>query len=136
MARRVKRARGTTKARKREPAWTRLSDDELLQKRFCDLRLSLRHSAIERHVRTLEKDLRRRGIRFHPHVWLSTEWFSPDGVPGIAIPCGFSEGLPVSLQVLGPAFGEEAIFRAAYAYEQATTWHMARPDMTDASVSP
>lgn len=58
------------------------------------------------------------------------------GLPGIAIPCGFSEGLPVSLQVLGPAFGEEAIFRAAYAFEQATTWHTARPELAGASVSP
>jgi hypothetical protein len=73
-------------ARKREPAWVRLSDEELLQKRFCDLRLSLKHSAVERHMRKLVADLRRRGIRFRPHLWLSTEWFSPDGVPGIAVP--------------------------------------------------
>ncbi len=31
-------------------------------------------------------ELARRGIRFRPHAWLSTEWFSPDGVPGLAIP--------------------------------------------------
>jgi aspartyl-tRNA(Asn)/glutamyl-tRNA(Gln) amidotransferase subunit A len=49
------------------------------------------------------------------------------GLPGIAIPCGFSEGMPVSLQVLGPAFGESAMLRAAYAYEQATNWHKQRP---------
>ncbi len=42
------------------------------------------------------------------------------GLPGIAIPCGFSEGLPVSLQVLGGAFGEVNVLRAAHAYEQAT----------------
>jgi len=44
------------------------------------------------------------------------------GLPGIAIPCGFSEGLPVSLQVLGGAFGEVNVLRAAHAYEQATNW--------------
>lgn len=49
------------------------------------------------------------------------------GLPGIAIPCGFSGGLPVSLQVLGRAFGEPEVFRAAYAYEQATNW----PTMPD-----
>jgi aspartyl-tRNA(Asn)/glutamyl-tRNA(Gln) amidotransferase subunit A len=49
------------------------------------------------------------------------------GLPGVAIPCGFSDNLPVSLQVLGSAFGEEMILRAAYAYEQATSWHTARP---------
>ena len=71
--------------RQREPSWVQLSDEALLQKRFRDLRLTLKHSSIEQHVRKLEEDLRRRGIRFRPHLWLSTEWFSPDGVPGIAI---------------------------------------------------
>lgn len=66
--------------------WTRLSDTELLQQRFCDLRLTLRHSMVERHMRDLHTDLRRRGIRFKPHLWLSVEWFSPDGVPGVAVP--------------------------------------------------
>jgi aspartyl-tRNA(Asn)/glutamyl-tRNA(Gln) amidotransferase subunit A len=53
------------------------------------------------------------------------------GLPGIAIPCGFSEGLPVSLQVLGGAFGEETVLRAAHAYEQATSW----PTMPEISVA-
>jgi hypothetical protein len=74
------------KAARREPAWTRLSDAELLQQRFCDLRLTLRHSMVDRHLRRLQKDLQRRGIRFKPHLWLSVEWFSPDGVPGVAVP--------------------------------------------------
>jgi len=87
MAKRAKQGRRRTqRTRSREHAWTRLSDAELLQKRFCELRLSLRHSTIDAHVRRLENDLRRRGIRFKPHLWLSTEWFSPDGVPGIAVP--------------------------------------------------
>jgi aspartyl-tRNA(Asn)/glutamyl-tRNA(Gln) amidotransferase subunit A len=51
------------------------------------------------------------------------------GLPGIAIPCGFSEGLPVSLQVLGRAFGEVDVLRAAHAYEQATRWP-AMPDLS------
>ncbi|HEX2493032.1 MAG TPA: putative zinc-binding metallopeptidase [Steroidobacter sp.] len=89
----VRRRTRTTRARKphrrravREAAWTRLSDEELLQKRFCDLRLTLRHTMIEGRLERIRRDLRRRGIRFRPHVWLSTEWFSPDGVPGIAVP--------------------------------------------------
>jgi hypothetical protein len=86
MVRRAKSCRRMTQRQRREPAWTRLSDEELLEKRFCDLRLSLKDSPIERHVRKLESDLRRRGIHFRPHLWLSTEWFSPDGVPGIAVP--------------------------------------------------
>src|SRR5690606_13067092 len=45
------------------------------------------------------------------------------GVCGISVPCGFDEaGLPIGLQLIGPAFGEEKILQAAYAYEQATDW--------------
>jgi aspartyl-tRNA(Asn)/glutamyl-tRNA(Gln) amidotransferase subunit A len=41
------------------------------------------------------------------------------GLPGLSIPCGLSEGLPVGLQLIGPQFGENTIFRAAHALEQA-----------------
>ena len=51
------------------------------------------------------------------------------GIPGISLPCGFVNGLPVGMQVLGPALGEEAVLRAAFAYEQATQWHTARPEL-------
>ena len=54
--------------------------------RFCDLGLRLPGSRIERRVRRLHAELEQRGILFRPHAWLSEEWFSPDGVPGIAIP--------------------------------------------------
>jgi hypothetical protein len=80
-----KRAPDRRRTRSREPSWVNLSDEELLQKRFCDLRLSLRHTVIDQHIRRIRRDLKRRGIGFAPHVWLSEEWFSPDGVPGIAI---------------------------------------------------
>ncbi|MFZ2488149.1 MAG: Asp-tRNA(Asn)/Glu-tRNA(Gln) amidotransferase subunit GatA [Anaerolineae bacterium] len=47
---------------------------------------------------------------------------------GLSVPCGFDQqGLPIGLQLIGPAFGESAILRAAYAYEQATQWHMRKP---------
>ncbi len=49
------------------------------------------------------------------------------GIPGVAVPCGFSDGMPVSLQVLGKAFDEATILGIAHAYEQATTWHERRP---------
>ncbi len=41
------------------------------------------------------------------------------GLPAISVPCGLSHGLPVGLQIIGPAFGEEIILRVAYAFEQA-----------------
>lgn len=51
------------------------------------------------------------------------------GVCGMSVPCGLSDGLPVGLQILGPAFGEARILQAAYAYEQATPWHTLRPTL-------
>jgi hypothetical protein len=66
--------------------WARLSDEELLKLRFCDLRLSIARSPLAGYVRQLYSDLERRGLKVRPHVWLSEEWFSPDGIPGIAVP--------------------------------------------------
>ena len=51
------------------------------------------------------------------------------GVPAVSLPCGFVDGLPVGLQLIGPSLGEEAIIRAAYTYEQATDWHTMRPEL-------
>jgi len=46
------------------------------------------------------------------------------GVPGLSLPCGFdANGLPIGLQLNGPHFGEEILFRVGHAYEQATEWH-------------
>lgn len=49
------------------------------------------------------------------------------GIPGISIPAGFDRGLPIGLQLMGPAFKEEILLRAAYGFEQATDYHLARP---------
>ncbi len=49
------------------------------------------------------------------------------GLPAIALPCGFSKaGLPIGLQLIGRAFEEETMLRAAHAYEQSTQWHLKR----------
>jgi Putative zinc-binding metallo-peptidase len=74
------------KRRRKALPWTRLSDEELLKLRFCDLKLSIERSALRHQIARLYAELENRGIRFRPHVWLSEEWFSPDGVPGIAVP--------------------------------------------------
>jgi len=50
------------------------------------------------------------------------------GVPALSMPCGFSpEGLPIGLQLIGKTFDEETVLRAAFAYEQATTWRTRKP---------
>lgn len=52
------------------------------------------------------------------------------GLPAISIPCGMSNGLPIGLQIIGKAFDEETILRAAFTYEQNTDWHKNRPDLS------
>jgi aspartyl-tRNA(Asn)/glutamyl-tRNA(Gln) amidotransferase subunit A len=50
------------------------------------------------------------------------------GLPAIALPCGFSKtGLPIGVQLIGRAFEEETVLRAAHAYEQSAQWHLKRP---------
>ncbi len=51
------------------------------------------------------------------------------GIPAISVPCGFSEGLPVGMQLMGPVLSEVTLLRVAYAYEQATRWHEQRPQL-------
>jgi hypothetical protein len=67
-------------------AWETLSDDQLLSLRFCDLKLEIEGTDLEEAIERLYRELAIRGIRFRPHCWLAQEWFSPDGIPGIAIP--------------------------------------------------
>jgi hypothetical protein len=62
------------------------SDDELLATRLCDLPITLQGTLMSRRVQRLNRELQRAGIVALPHVWLSDEFFSPDGVFGFAIP--------------------------------------------------
>ncbi len=48
-------------------------------------------------------------------------------LPAVSVPCGFSDGLPVGLQLAGSPFADALVLRAAFAYEQATDWHRQRP---------
>lgn len=66
--------------------WTARSEEELLSLRFRELRLTVSGELLTRSLTKLDGELGARGFRFRPHVWLSYEWFCPDGVPGFAIP--------------------------------------------------
>lgn len=63
-----------------------MDDAALLALRFRDLELPRGTGVVATHMQHLYSDLRARGIRFRPHYWYAEEWFSPDGVPGIALP--------------------------------------------------
>ena len=51
------------------------------------------------------------------------------GLPGLSLPCGFADGLPIGLQIVGNALQESKVLRVAYAYEQSTDWHKRRPPL-------
>jgi hypothetical protein len=65
--------------------WEAFSDEQLLDVRLCDLSLSIEGTEVEQRVTQVNAELAARGL-VQPHCWLSDEWFTPDGVPGVAIP--------------------------------------------------
>lgn len=82
-----RRQNGARKAKNgRRPDLRLISDKELLATRLCDLPVRLAGSELGAQVEAFQDELAGRGVEFRPHVWLSTAWFSPDGVPGFAIP--------------------------------------------------
>jgi aspartyl-tRNA(Asn)/glutamyl-tRNA(Gln) amidotransferase subunit A len=54
--------------------------------------------------------------------------WSLGGLPAASVPCGFVEGLPVGLAIVGRPLAETAVLRAAHAYQQATDWHERQPE--------
>ena len=78
---------GNGKKRKNgRPYWAKWDDEELLDLRFKDLGLRLEGTWLVDVIELLERELERRNIRFRPHFLLSREWFSPGGLPGVAVP--------------------------------------------------
>ena len=71
---------------RRKFAWASLPDEQLLEVRLKDLRVTLEGTWLEDCLHNLHDELEERGIRVRPHAWISSEWFSPDTTPGIAIP--------------------------------------------------
>jgi len=68
------------------PDWTTLSDEKLLEVRMSDLRLTIEGTDLEPRIAEINAEMDTRGLSFRPFYYLSDEWFTPDGVPGIAIP--------------------------------------------------
>jgi hypothetical protein len=78
---------GTARAAARvtPPAWASYNDDDLLKVRLRDLDVSLDSGYLAPLIQRVNRELESRGL-VRPHYWLSDEWFTPDGIPGIAIP--------------------------------------------------
>jgi hypothetical protein len=72
--------------RRKSPLWAKWPDEKLLDLRMSELDLTIEGSMLEKRIAELHEELAGRGIQFRPHFWLSDEWFTPDGVPGVAIP--------------------------------------------------
>ncbi len=67
--------------------WAALPDDKLLELRMCDLGgLTIEGTELETRIAAIDNEMKARGMKFRPRYWLSDEWFTPDGVPGVAIP--------------------------------------------------
>src|SRR4029453_15974870 len=62
------------------------TDEQLLEVRMCDLGVTIEGTDLEARIAQLNTEMDARGLTFRPYYWLSDEWFTPDGVPGIAIP--------------------------------------------------
>src|SRR5262252_6986419 len=69
-----------------DPEWASWPDEKLLEVRLCDLGLTIAGTDLEQRIGEIGNELEQRGLVFRPHYWLSDEWFTPDNVPGIAIP--------------------------------------------------
>ena len=67
-------------------AWESLSNEQLLQRRLSGLRVTVEGTWLEDCLGALHTEMEERGLRLRPHAWISSEWFSPDNTPGIAIP--------------------------------------------------
>ena len=68
-----------------DPPWVALPDEQLLDIRLCDLGVTIEGTELEQRITQVASELTARGLVV-PHVWLSDEWFTPDGVAGVAIP--------------------------------------------------
>jgi Putative zinc-binding metallo-peptidase len=63
-----------------------MTDEELLDLQFRELELRLEGTELAQRIDQLYGELAARDLKFRPHFWLSDEWFTPDGIPGVAIP--------------------------------------------------
>ena len=69
-----------------EPEWASWPDEQILDLRMYDLKVRIVGSQLGERITQLYRELESRSVCFRPHFWLSDDWFTPDGIPGIAVP--------------------------------------------------
>ena len=69
-----------------EPVWAKFSDRKLLDMKISELGIDFKQTSMVNFRDQLYRELKELGLLFKPHCWFSDDWFSPDQVPGIAIP--------------------------------------------------
>jgi hypothetical protein len=74
------------RARRIRRDWATLSDEALLDVRLCDLDVRVDDGTLGANLERLRRELAQAGLRFRPYAWLSTDWFTPDGITGFGIP--------------------------------------------------
>lgn len=81
---------------------------KLLQQRINEFPLNLNKSWVAKHIKQLYRELENKGISFRPHIWISDDWYSPDGVAGFAIPFYLlnEELIRLEKKMIGEAEGE------------------------------
>ena len=73
-----------------------ISESELLNTRICDLEVSLNQTPLMRGINDLYFELNTKLSNLLPQIWLSSDWFSPDGVSGFNLFCLHREGIPIT----------------------------------------
>lgn len=66
--------------------WEKLPDEALMDIPINQLGLRLKGTSVEKNINKLYGELAAKGVAFRPHVWVSSGWFSPDGIGGFAVP--------------------------------------------------
>ena len=86
-----------------------IDERQLLQLRLCDLPIRLENTALQDLIRKLYAELEGRGLAFRPPCYLGDEWFSPEGIPAIALPFYLAHPRLVQLErkLIGEAEGED-----------------------------
>ncbi|MHC4712189.1 MAG: putative zinc-binding metallopeptidase [Planctomycetota bacterium] len=66
--------------------WAKWPQERLLDLRLCDLNVRIKGTALETRIKRVLAELKQKGLRFRPHFWVSDDWFTPERVPGCAVP--------------------------------------------------